>query len=129
MEPVKKQIDCYQRCFEWALSSSTPTLTHPAPLIPTTSTHPKYFPKHLHPPTKIENNAPPTPNIAPPQLKLMCYSRKNPNGGLRISFEDIWIYSYTFLKTTLPGISHFLLYPWKFQTNQSSIPGYSTKLC
>ena len=25
--------------------------------------------------------------------------------------------------------SFFLLYPWKFQTKQSSTPGYSTKLC
>ena len=28
-----------------------------------------------------------------------------------------------------PGIFHFLLYPWKFQTKQSSTPGYSPKLC
>ena len=51
----------------------------------------------------------------------MNYSRKNPNrGGGR---------GYTFMKPLLEFFNFFLLYPWKFQTKQSSTPGYSTTLC
>ena len=52
-------------------------------------------------------------------IMLQGYSRKNPTRGGR---------GYIFLKT-LPQFFIFLLYPWKFQTKQSSILGYSTKLC
>ena len=52
-------------------------------------------------------------------IMLQRYSRKNPTRGGR---------GYIFLKT-LPQFFIFLLYPWKFQTKQSSILGYSTKLC
>ena len=46
------------------------------------------------------------------------FSRKNLNRGV----EDILFWKP-------PRIFYFLLYPWKFQTKQSSTPGYSTKLC
>ena len=49
--------------------------------------------------------------------RLMVYSRKNKQGGLRT----------TFFENT--GIFSFLSYPWKFQTKQSSTLGNSAKLC
>ena len=57
---------------------------------------------------------------------VMGYCRKNPNrwgrrGRLRIYFFEPPPSPLEFFI--------FLLYPWKFQTKQSSTPGYSTKLC
>ena len=49
----------------------------------------------------------------------MGYSRK------KIKRGD---WGYTFVKTA-PEFFILLLYPWKFQTKQSSTPGYSTQLC
>ena len=46
----------------------------------------------------------------------MGYSRKNPNGRLRIYFFE-----------NPPGIFHLFTLPWKFQIKQNSTPGYSTK--
>ena len=48
--------------------------------------------------------------------QIQSYSRKNPN---RRGVEDIYIFEY------VPpwNFSCFLLYPWKFQTKQSSTPG------
>ena len=56
------------REFEWALSSSVPTPTHPhsPPLIPT---HPPHTPEiFMHPPPPTQNNAPVTPFPHPPKI-------------------------------------------------------------
>ena len=50
------------------------------------------------------------------------FQKKNPKKGGGGSW------GYTFFKTPMEFFI-FLLYPWKFQTKQSSTPGYSTKLC